>query len=355
MLLVLVISSFIMNVPQNINNTISDRSFMTYMGIGDCDVMLGTSRTMTDNVKAKTEEMALAVSADADVSKYTVLTTHMFEMVTKDGPSERLRVELGDHSIFPIAYSKGRMPESEKEIAISTLYSDELGKTIGDEITLLSDGAEKNLVVTGIYSDITNGGRTAKAVFDAGYHEVLWSSIPILFKDGTPKEAKIAQYREVFLSAKVSDAEMNMQQMFGPTLSVVRTASIASAIAAVLLTLLVTLLFLKMLITKDRYPIAILKAVGFTNNDIKRQYIFRGAVVFVLGVIIGTILSNTAGELVGIALISSFGATTFDFVVNPMFSYVFSPLLIALSVYAAALLSTSDIRKIKISEHIKEA
>jgi len=145
-----------------------------------------------------------------------------------------------------------------------------------------------------------------------------------------------------------------MQQMFGPTISVVRTASFASMAAAVLLTILVTLLFLKMLVTKDRYSIAILKSLGFTNRDIKKQYIFRGAVVFALGLILGTVLSNTAGELVGIMLISSFGATTFDFVVNPLFVYIISPLVIAASVFAAALLGVSDIKRIKISEHIKE-
>ena len=76
--------------------------------------------------------------------------------------------------------------------------------------------------------------------------------------------------------------------------------------------------------------------------------------VAALGVIIGTILANTVGELVGAALISSFGATTFHFVVNPFYAYLLAPLLMAVCVYTATLLGVTGIRKLKISEHIKE-
>ncbi|WP_419820778.1 FtsX-like permease family protein [Anoxybacterium hadale] len=50
-------------------------------------------------------------------------------------------------------------------------------------------------------------------------------------------------------------------------------ASIVAIWATALLTLLVTLLFIKMLVIKDRYPIAILKSMGFTCADIRRQYL----------------------------------------------------------------------------------
>ena len=142
--------------------------------------------------------------------------------------------------------------------------------------------------------------------------------------------------------------------MLGSTTAAIQTASYVSIGLTIVLTVLVTLLFMKMLVTKDRYPIAILKSIGFTNTYIRRQYIARGVVVSFVSVIIGTLLSNTLGELVGVALISSFGASSFNFVVNPLFSYLFAPLLIGLCTYFAALVGIADIRQIKISENIKE-
>ena len=40
-----------------------------------------------------------------------------------------------------------------------------MNKKVGDVITLVIDGMEKDFSVSGFYSDITNGGKTAKAVF----------------------------------------------------------------------------------------------------------------------------------------------------------------------------------------------
>ena len=95
----------------------------------------------------------------------------------EDGSEENLKIELGDHSIFPIEYSEGRAPAAEDEIALSTINADEMSKKVGDVITLVIEGKEKNLTVSGIYSDITNGGKTAKAVFTDNSADIMWSII----------------------------------------------------------------------------------------------------------------------------------------------------------------------------------
>jgi len=264
-------------------------------------------------------------------------------------------VELGDHTAFPITYSKGHAPQAKTEIALSTLYADDLGRDVGDTVILSVDGEDKRLTVSGIYSDVTNGGRTSKAVFETTQRDILWSSIPVAFYDGSLTDAKVSHYREMFPFAKVSGVEEYIRQTFGSAIAAVQIASYASIAVTVALTVLVTLLFMKMLVTKDRYPIAVLKSFGFTNSGITAQYKTRSVMVLILGVMIGTVLANTLGELVGAAMIFTFGASSFNFVVNPLFAYLFSPLLIAVCVYAATLLGVSDIRKLNVSEYIKEA
>lgn len=53
-----------------------------------------------------------------NVERYASYTGMVFEMKAGDDTTQRMRVSLGDHSAFPITYSKGREPESETEIAI---------------------------------------------------------------------------------------------------------------------------------------------------------------------------------------------------------------------------------------------
>lgn len=352
MLLVLVISSFLMIVPQNIYNTISQRSFMTYMGIGECDMRIDIQQT--DDVANKTLGVASVLAEDANIERYTVLTSYMFDVRHEDGSTGKLKVELGDHSVFPIEYSVGGAPQSETEIALSTLVADDLEKSIGNTLVLMIDGQERLLTISGIYSDITNGGKTAKAAFETNQANILWSVIPIELRGGVVTQEKVTEYKERFSYAKVSNIEEYIVQTFGSTIAVIKQASYAAIAAAALLTILVTQLFMKMLITKDRYSIAVLKSLGFKKREICGQYMARSAIVLIAGVLLGTILANTLGELVGVGLISSFGASTFHFEINPVFAYLFSPALMAVCVYLATRLGIADISSLKISEYIKE-
>lgn len=352
MLLVLVISFFIMIVPQNIYNTISSRSFMTYMGIGNCYMRMDIQQT--DHIAKKTAEITKVMEQDDSISHFTVLTSMMFDINMDDSSTQRLKVELGDHLAFPIVYAKGKAPEKDTEIAISILNADDLEKKIGDKINLVIDGKVRSLTVCGIYSDITNGGKTAKATFEAKQQEVLWSIIPVKFYDNRVTDSKVSEYKDRFSFAKISNMDDFIHQSFGTMVTAIQKASYASIATAVFLVILVTLLFMKMLVTKDRYSISILKSLGFTVANIRRQYVTRSIIVLILGVIVGTVLSNTLGELVGVAVISSFGASSFHFEINSLFAYLFSPIVIATCVYIATVVGISDIATLKISDHIKE-
>jgi putative ABC transport system permease protein len=131
-------------------------------------------------------------------------------------------------------------------------------------------------------------------------------------------------------------------------------ASYAAIAVALVITVLVTLLFMKMLVAKDRYSIAVMKAFGFTNSDIKKQFVSRSVFVLIVGIVLGTLLANTLGEMLTGLVISTFGASKFNFAVNPLSAYVLSPLMMIISVLIATAIGTSRAGQIKISEHIKE-
>ncbi|KAF5081128.1 FtsX-like permease family protein [anaerobic digester metagenome] len=352
MLLVLIISSFLMIVPQNIYNTISQRNFMTYMGIGECDMRMDIQQK--DNIAAKTDEIASYMAQDSDIEEYTVLTSYMFDMPKTDGTIGKLKVELGDHSIFPINYSSGRAPQSEAEIAVSGFVADDLKLSLNDTFTLIVDGRGKVLTICGIYSDITNGGKTAKAVFHTEDGRILWSIIPVRLQIGVAVSQKVADYKDLFSYAKVADIDQYVKQSFGGIIDAVQKISYAAMAVSVMLTMLVTILFMKMLLTKERYSIAVLKSLGFKTSEIRVQYLARAYAVLIVGILIGTILANTLGELLGAGLIASFGASTFRFVINPLFAYLFSPVLMAVCVGFATRLGISSISSFKIPDYIKE-
>lgn len=111
---------------------------------------------------------------------------------------------------------------------------------------------------------------------------------------------------------------------------------------------------MKMLITKDRYAIALMKSLGFNNTDIKFQYLFRSLFVLFISIIIGTILANTLGELMAGAALSYFGASYFKFEINYLKAYLLYPLLLMCCVITGTIIGSLRAGEIEISESIKE-
>lgn len=351
MLVVMVVSSFIIIVPQNLYNTISSKSFIQYMGIGDYDMRIDIQQT--ENLSEKTDEILQEISNDRTISTYAVLTTKIFKAKMEDGTEENLKVELGDHSAFPIAYSQGKAPVKENEIALSSINAEEMNKKVGEVITLVVDGEEKDFSVSGIYSDITNGGKTVKAVFNDNSADIMWSIIISEFSDTSIVDNKVSEYLDKFSYAKISDVNEFVKQTFGSTIRSVETASYAAVVISLIIIVLITLLFMKMLIAKDRTSIAVMKALGFTKSDIKIQYISRSVFVLIIGIVLGTFLANTLGEILAGAIISSFGADSFKFTVNPLSAYLLCPLMMVGAVLLATISGTSGAGQIKIPENIK--
>ncbi|MFO8069967.1 MAG: FtsX-like permease family protein [Alkalibacterium sp.] len=352
MLAVLVISAFIMIVPQNLYNTISSKDFITYMGIGRSDMRIDIQQT--DNIAEKTAQVADRIGKDTDVDSYALLTTKTYDVIMEDGSTERLIIELGDHLQFPLEYAEGSAPVAEDEVSLSEINARELEKVAGDSITLLINGAEKDFTISGVYSDVTNGGKTAKAAFDDDTAETMWSIVNIELADASTVESKAQEYQDSFGFAKVSAIDEYVLQTYGSTINSVGTAAYAAAAIALSISVLVTLLFMKMLVAKERYAIAVMKAFGYTSRDIRMQFASRAVFVLLVGAVTGTLLANTLGQLLAGQAIAYVGASSFSFTVNPVLSYLLSPMLMLSFVMIATVAGTADIGQIKISENIKE-
>ncbi|MGI6061765.1 MAG: FtsX-like permease family protein [Blautia sp.] len=352
MLFVIILACFIMVVPQNLYHTISDSSFVTYLGVGRCDLRMDIQQT--EELEEKAGSVGEYLERDSAVETYAVFVTELFDQEQEDGTTEQIKVELGNHGAFPLQYVDGKLPSRDSDISLSVLYAEEMDKKVGDKMILLTDKGEKQLTVCGIYSDITNGGKTAKAAFQPGTREAAWSTVCVNLKQPGMLAEKTEEYSRKFPYAKVSGMEDYVTQTFGQTLRAVRTASVGAGFLAVVVTLLVILLFMKLLTAKDRYSIAVLKSVGFTGSDISRQYIWRSVLVVILGILLGSVLAGTLGERIAGAAISSLGAAAFQFTEDPLSSFVLSPAVLLFTALAATIAGTAKAGNLCISQSIKE-
>lgn len=352
MLSVLVIAVFLIVVPFNMYNTLDSEDFIKYMGLGKYDVRLDLSQI--DNIEIVANKIYEEISKDKDVSEVNYVLSKAFDLVLPDGSTQKLKVELGDHTRSPIEYTSGFSPLKNDEIALSFINAEELNKKVGEELILKINGKNKTFVVCGIYNDLTNGGKTAKANFKSKEGSYLWAIITVTLRDKQTLPHKIQEYKTLYPYCKLSDVEEYLDQTFGSTRDAVKQVSYTSLFLSLSLCFVLSLLFMRMMYMKDRPRLALLRGIGIQVKQIKIQSLIKAAMMTAFSTILGLILSNTLGSILTSFLLSTFGMSNVVFLPNVWIHFVVVPLGVFLSVAAASLSALNGIDKLDISKFMKE-
>lgn len=340
-------------IPIHFLTTIQSPTFISYMGTGQSDIRIDLRQS--EDVADRFDSTVAYLTADPDVAKLSPLVTSQFTIMQSDGTLETLNIETGDFSLFPLDYVKGTAPQQENEIALSFLNAGEMEKQIGDTVTLVIEGQEREMVVSGIYQDITNGGRTAKATLPYNPQTVIWYTVNLNLASDANIEEKMLEYSQIFDPARVTDTASFVSQTVGNTVQQLKTVTVVTVVVGLALSVLITSLFMMMLITKDTNQIAIMRSLGFSLRHIRTQYLTRALFLLAFGIVLGTLFSNTLGQQLVSVVFSLQGASRIRFVIDPLQAYVMYPLLLMFTVAVTTILSTrSGIKETNIAQMIME-
>ena len=355
------ICTFLMVIPTNLNSTLESPEFVTYMGIGDGEIRIDIRQG--ENIGAVTQKLTEKLREDTEVEEFCLLQTGMEKIVTEEG-NENLLVESGNHMVFPVSYSKGRAPQKEDEMAVSALEAQELSVSVGDQIPLAEDNGETSYRVCGIYSDITNGGKTAKRCSGEGQSadgDIMWNIMYITLKENSDKAAWVESYREwaakiagdalqQSAAVKIVSIKDYVQATYGQTMEQVSKAATMTSVVAAAILFVVIILFLKLLVARKAYGISLEKALGFENRDIIRKYFYMGTGCAVVGEAAGIVLGNLLGERICGMALKSFGAEGFRFVCDWTQILIRIPGIALVAAILAVWIGTSDIYSLKAYE-----
>lgn len=330
LLLIYIVSTFLAILPIQVYNTMNSPEFSTYMGIGKSDMRIDLR--MTDTITADFTRLYEDLENDSDIEKHAAYITSAYQVKNTEGSWDYIYIEIGDFSLFPLKYLEGRAPKGEGEISLSyaNASANGLNKKVGDEVVVKAGGKEKTLTVTGIYQDITNGGKTAKAHTDLGINNeaVLWMHVSMNVAAGVDIQEKMNNYQTTYEFAKVNDIKEYTQQTLGNIIDQMGIIVIGGMTITVLMIVLITALFLRMLLSKDMSQIAIMRSMGLTSKQIRHQYMAGTLMVLVLGILFGALASNYVGEfLVSIAM-SFMGAAKIELVQVAWQTWLLWPLLL---------------------------
>lgn len=232
--LLFIFCTFITIVPLNISNTIQSTLFTTYMGIGRSDIRIDINNVIHTMDLSQLEKQ---LAQDSQVTAYARYTTSSYSVIENNHVWGSINIEMGDYSIFPLAYTKGKAPENNNEIPLSSALaaSDSLDKNIGDSVLIQDSEGTKKLQICGIYQDITNGGKTAKSSAKLQSQEVLWHVIYLNVDENVNQNEKIKILRQEYPNAKINGVHEYIYDTLGSIIEQIQAISMVSFVIAVAL------------------------------------------------------------------------------------------------------------------------
>lgn len=345
-------------IPQNIASTLASPRFVTYMGIGNSQIRIDVRQT--DRIGEITETILSDIAKDEQTESAVLMETRSYRILTEDGREYSLLVETGDHSRFPVSYCKGTWPAEKDEIALSVLNASDLGLGIGDYVTIrMGQNSTEQTVrcrICGIYSDITNGGKTAKSCFEN--HDAseppMWSVIYVTLKDQDAAGSWAERYQDLVkrynASIRVTDISDYVNATYGQTITRVRKAAVLTMFASGLVLAIVILLFLRLTIWQERNDCSLKKALGFLSAEIRFSYLKKSLLYILTGMAAGVFLGLIPGQNLAGMLLGSLGASGFRFIIDPVRTFILVPMLIITVAIFAAWISLKEIDRIKAYE-----
>ena len=261
-------------IPFNLMNTFEAPEFITYMGSSREDILIQVENG--EQLETNYKKVMQLLESDNTIESYYEYKRVRIQTTNSAGELMNIHVDSGYNSGNDLKYISGNSPDGENEIAISYLNANEMEKSTGDKIVLFYNEKEKEVVISGIYQDVTSGGYTAKSKYDFSEMASENYSFSVNLKDNI-EIPKVADYWSEIIGPGVTIGPMEefLNQTLGGVVNQLRNIVFIIILLGSCLVMLITFLFLKLRLAKDLSEIAILKAIGFSERDIKKQYLIK--------------------------------------------------------------------------------
>ena len=340
---VLALCTLTMVLPANVATTLSNPQIATYLGAGQADLRIDVRSGVQDLATVEKK-----VDSDPRVTRHATILRRSYKMATTAGGWETVLIDVGDHEAFPMKYLSGHGPTTNDEVSLSYSQAQVTGAKEGSTVTVQTADGKKDLTVTGVYQDITNNGKTAKATFDDGA-PALWQIIYANFRSSDQASVVARDLRQEYPGVQAIGMNQYASQFFGATGSQVRLITTMACVIALGLSFLITVLFTVLIVSRERPQIGVLMALGSTRRDIAGQYLIRFGVLALTGIALGLLAAFTLGSSTIGALMATRGAPDLELLPNPWLVGLALPAALLATVAGAVALALTRLRAMPLT------
>lgn len=358
--LLLIISCSTM-IPYRMVHTMKDKEFSTYMGSPVCDVVLEVEQGAgIEDRKEAARQLLLSEQKQKQILGFETLRNVRLQALGADGEMAGIYIDTGKCAGKGLKYLAGGEPGKTSEIALSVLMAEELGKEEGDTVTLVSKGKQKDFFICGIYQDVTSGGKTAKMVCDFPEE----TAVKYAFQITMPKTERKQNLQEKIESwskqlgngYSIQDMENFLSQTLGSVSVQLEQAVFVAFLIGLCLTVLISLLYLKLRIARETGALAVKRAIGIPFVAICRQELYPVLIAGGSGALLGVFLAGMFGDDAVSVLfrMMGMGLKQIQFAKMPVWQQLILPVLLLGILTIVTRIVCKQIKNIDLASHFNE-
>lgn len=354
----LLLVSLLITVPLRTVQTMEDDAFVTYMGSGVCDLLLEVEQGEDVEQRNQTAERLLRTAArQGIVERMDVFRRVRLQAVREeDGKVVGMHIDTGRNAGMGLTYLDGENPKNESQIALSYLMAEELDKAVGSTLEIIAGGEVQRFTVSGIYQDVTSGGRTAKTVCPFSDEAAEKYSYGITLSASAPDGFAADLRGQLGGGYSVENMEEFLGQTLGGVIAQVRRAGIAVLFIGICLTALITALFLKLRLAREASALAAKRAMGIPFVAMRKQELYPVLMAGGLGAVCGAAIAEVFGDqlISGLFGLLGMGLKKIVFVQVQAWQYLVIPAILLAMLWLVTVGICTQIKSLDVAGHINE-
>ncbi len=254
-------------------------------------------------------------------------------------------------------YLTGTAPQSGNEIAITNKVADMTGLKIGDTVTAVYGGEEKEMIVTATFQTMNQLGECVRLHQDFGADlkgTANYFEYQIDFYDDPSAEeieARKAKVAEIIYcdGGVVMNAGEFVDKCTSSSGPIGAARDLLLAITFIVI-VLVAILMERSFISDEKDQIALLKALGFGTGTVTLWHTIRLGLASLIAVLLAAVLSLPATQLMITPIFAFMGAGKVTYEYRPEMIFGFYPALILAVSVTAAYLTSLYTKSVKASD-----
>ncbi|HEX3030572.1 MAG TPA: ABC transporter permease, partial [Clostridia bacterium] len=288
----------------------------TTIGMPDCDIFLQSNNL---ELSDKGEKIVSKIKKLDGVKEIipVIMSTNAFAVKGEEKISMLIDALDSFQGDADLKLLEGRNPENDYEASVTSITLQQLGKKIGDMITLNIDGSESTYLITGSFQTISNDGKAARITRGAYLKanpnkDYNWYAV--MAKDGADLK-NVKQSIQRVVGGQITASIMS--EFIGSMIGSIETGFNLLCMILICIVALIcgTSLFniIQLHMAENRTIYGIFKGIGMSGSTINCIQYLKEFLTATLGIVAGLVLTVALAPSILYAIFSSTRLTEINY------------------------------------------